>query len=352
MAKETAWEARLLAALAALTGSLNVSGVGPPLQHWQIKPLAEVWRSGYATPLELASLEAGVLTVAGFPAHVALLAPPERNRKAAPGLAGFDRALLRVTGEDGTPRLYDPSEPAAGGPLEARIAGPLLVPRSGFEAPPTSLPSRRDLTIVAEVRADGSLSGSLALVATGAATPQAALVQEPGKLAEELAGAVVPGAKAKTQQITSLARLRATLEVGFEGKLPEKSDLGLARFATPGVPGGVDKDLPPLPAAGRLAPIALPGPGSETVDVTLTLPGGWTVAALPVLTRVSNPLGLVEVSARQGEDGKVHLVRRIELAERTANADQAAQVRDLLVAWLAPAGRELLLRPPAGPAKK
>ena len=76
------------------------------------------------------------------------------------------------------------------------------------------------------------------------------------------------------------------------------------------------------------------------------------MAALPVLTRVSNPLGLVEVSARQGEDGKVHLVRRIELAERKANADQAAQVRDLLVAWLAPAGRELLLRPPAGPAKK
>jgi hypothetical protein len=352
MAKETAWEARLLAAFAAITGSLNVSGITPPLQHWQIKPLAEVWRSGYATPLELAALEAGVLTAVGFSADIALLAPPERDRKAAPGFAGFDRALLRVTGEDGTRRLYDPSEPAAGGPLEARIAGPLLVPRSGFEAPPTSLPSRRDLTIVAEVRADGSLSGSLALVATGAATPQAALVQEPGKLAEELAGAVVPGAKAKTQQITSLARLRATLEVNFDGKLPEKSDLGLVRFATPSVPGGIDKDLPPLPAAGRLAPIALPGPGSETVDVTLTLPGGWTVAALPPPAHASNSLGLVEITSTQGDEGNVHVVRRIELAERTANADQAAQVRDLLVAWLAPAGRELLLRPPPGPAKK
>jgi hypothetical protein len=352
MAKETAWEARLLAALSAITGSLNVSGISPPLQHWQIKPLAEVWRLGYATPFELACLEANVLSATGFSADIALLGPPERNSKTAPGFAGFDRALLRVTGEDGTPRLYDPSEPAAGGPLEARIAGPLLVPRSGLEAPPTSLPSRRDLTIVAEVQADGSVSGSVALVATGAATPQATLVQEPGKLADELARAVVPGAKAKTQQITSLARLRATLEVGFEGKLPEKSDLGLVRFGVPGVPGGVDRDLPPLPVAGRLAPIALPGPVVETVDVTLTLPGGWTAAALPLPARVGNPVGLVEITSTQGADGKVHVVRRLELAERTARADQAAQVRELLVAWLAPSARGLLLRPPTEAPKK
>jgi hypothetical protein len=353
MAKETTWEPRLLAALAAITGSLNVSGITPALQHWQVKPLAEVWRSGYATPLELASLEAKVLRAAGYSADVALLAPPGRNRKAGPGFAGFDRALLRLTGEDGTPRLYDPAEPAAGAPLEARIAGPLLVPRQpGFEAAPTSNPSRRDLTVVAEVRADGGLSGSLALVATGAATPHAALVQEPGKLADELARAVVPGAKAKAQQITSLARLRATLEVGFEGTLPEKSDLGLVRFATPDVPGGVDKDLPPLPAAGRLAPIALPGPVGETVEITLTLPGGWTVVALPGPARVSNPVGLVEITSTQGGDGKVHIVRRIELAERTVTADQAAQVRALLVAWLAPASRDLLLRPPAKAPQK
>jgi hypothetical protein len=353
MAKETAWEPRLLAALAAITGSLNVSAITPALQHWQVKSLAEVWRSGYATPLELASLEAKVLRAAGFSADIALLAPAGRNRKDAPGFAGFDRTLLRLTGEDGTPRLYDPAEPAAGVPLEAWIAGPLLIPqRPGFVTAPTSNPSRRDLTVVAEVRADGSLSGSLALVATGAATPHAALVQEPGKLANELARAVVPDAKAKAQQITSLARLRATLEVGFEGTLPEKSDLGLVRFATPGVPGGVDKDLPPLPAAGRLAPIALPGPVGETTEITLTPPVGWNVAALPEPARVSNPVGLVEITSTQGADGKIHVVRHIELAERTATADQTAQVRALLVAWLAPVGRDLLLRPPAKPPQK
>ncbi len=175
MARETAWEPRLLAALTAISGSLNVSGITPALQHWQIKPLADIWRSGYATPLELATLEAKVLRAAGFSADVALLAPPGRTDKAAPGFAGFDRALLRLTGEDGTPRLYDPAGPAAGVPLEARISGPLLVPRHpGFEAAPTSDPTRRDLTLVAEVAADGGLSGSLALVATGAATPHAA----------------------------------------------------------------------------------------------------------------------------------------------------------------------------------
>jgi hypothetical protein len=346
ISKETAWEARLLAAMAAVTGSLNVSGINASLVHWQIKPLAEVWRAGYATPLELATLEAKVLMANGFSAKVALLAPPERNRKAAPGFAGFDRPLLRVTAEDGSIRLYDPADPAVGGSLEAWIATPLLTPGSpGFVEVPTPGPARRDLTVVADLRPDGTLSGSLALVASGAVTPQAALVRDPGKLADELVRGTVPGGKAKTPQITALARLRAALEVDFDGKLPDKNELGLVGFAAAGVPGGMDKELPPLPAAGRLAPIALPGPGSESVDVTLALPKGWRVAALPVPVRTSNPLGLVEVTATQGADGKVHVVRRIELTGRIARADQAGQVRELLVAWNDPASRELILTP-------
>jgi hypothetical protein len=346
MARETAWEARLLAALAAITGSLNVSGINTSLVHWQIKPLAEVWRAGCATPLELATLEAKVLTAAGFPAQVALVGSSERSLKTAPGFAGFDRPLLRVTAEDGSIRLYDPADPTVGGPLEALMAAPLLIPGSpGFVEAPTPGPARRDLTVVAEVRPDGTLSGSLALVAAGAATPQAALVRDAGKLADDLVRGTVPGGKAKTPQITGLARLRAALEVDFDGKLPEKNELGLVRFAVAGVPGGMEKELPALPSAGRLAPLSLPGPASESVDVTLALPKGWRVAALPVPVRASNPLGLVEVTATQGADGKVHVVRRIELAGRTARADQAAQVRELLVAWSSPASRELILTP-------
>ena len=348
IAKETAWESRLLAALAAITGSLNVSAVNASLVHWQIKPLAEVWRAGYATPLELATLEAKVLTAVGFPAQIALLAPPARSRNGAPGFAGFDRPLLRVTAEDGTIRLYDPADPATGGALEARIAGPLLIPagRGFVEArPPT--PAQRDLTAVAEVKPDGSVSGSLALVTVGAATPQAALVRDPGTLADELVRGTVPGTKAKAPQIAALARLRAALAVDFEGKLPEKNELGLVRFTAAGVPGGMDKGLPPLPVAGRLAPIALPGPGSESTELTLALPKGWRVAALPVTVLTENDLGRVEVTAAQGADGKVHIVRRIELKARTAKAGQAAQVRELLVAWNSPASRELILAPPA-----
>ena len=66
---------------------------------------------------------------------------------------------------------------------------------------------------------------------------------------------------------------------------------------------------------------------------------------MTVLTE--NDLGRVEVTAAQGADGKVHIVRRIELKARTAKAGQAAQVRELLVAWNSPASRELILAPPA-----
>jgi hypothetical protein len=81
------------------------------------------------------------------------------------------------------------------------------------------------------------------------------------------------------------------------------------------------------------------------------LPEGWAIAALPTAAKLGNGVGSVEVSSSH-EGRSTHIIRRITLAEQVVAAPDAAKVRELLVAWLSPAGRELLLRPPAKAAAK
>jgi hypothetical protein len=173
----------------------------------------------------------------------------------------------------------------------------------------------------------GGVKGELALTTTGGATPHAGLVREPQKLAERLASGLLEGAKVTSARTTRLERGAASLAASFEGALPEKNGRGLHALTFAGVPGGVADELPPLPGAGRLSPVALPGPGAEELEVTLTLPTGWTVAAPPGSAKVANALGEVAVSGGPGEGGAVVVRRRISLAGHQAPAADAGKAR-------------------------
>jgi hypothetical protein len=172
-------------------------------------------------------------------------------------------------------------------------------------------------------------------------------VRDPQKLAERLAGGLVEGAKVTSARTTRLERGAASLAASFEGALPEKNARGLVAVTLAGVSGGVTDELPPLPGAGRLSPLALPGVGEEEIEVTLTLPKGWTVAAPPAAVQAANALGEVAVTTAPGDAGTITVRRRIALAARQTPAADAARARELLVAWAAPSSRVLLLRPPA-----
>jgi hypothetical protein len=154
--------------------------------------------------------------------------------------------------------------------------------------------------------------------------------------------------KVTSARTTRLERGAASLSATFEGTLPEKNSRGLHAVTFAGIAGGVTDDLPPLPGSGRLSPIALPGPGSEELEVTLTLPKGWAVAATPVAAKAGNSQGEVSVSSVSAEAGKVVVRRRISIPLRQAPAAGARDVRELLVAWGSPESRVLLLRPAKG----
>lgn len=353
-------ERRLLVAMKSLNESLSVSsGMTPSLTGWRLRPLSEVWRAGWASPLELAALHARVLGALRFDAAPALvLAGPLATADPA-GFALHDRVAVRVrmSGTNDGGRLYDPREPAGEEPLELSLGAAHAILPEGVEgslAVP-AMPWSRRLVVTARVDEKGSVKGEFAIETAGGATPHAPLVQDPQQAANRLAAGLLEGAKAKDARVTRLERQAAGLTASFEGSLPDRDAAGLVTVTLAGVAGGISTKLPPLPAAQRATPLALPGPGDEEVEIRLDLPASWRVAALPVPVTVANGAGRVEVRAATAalEEGvtRVTFVRRLTLGKERLAASDVATARELLVAWGSPASRGVLLRPPALAAK-
>ena len=345
-------EVRIVRVLEAAGERLSTSSIPQALILARVRSLADVWRSGWATQAELAALQAAALRSLGYEASVAWVASPGRDLERVPALAGTERVVLAVGWPAKSFRLYDPGHADQGGPLELALSDRNILgvrPLPRHEG--ASGEAERKLRLQVEVAVDSSLGGTLELEARGAANPHARLLVEPEKLASELASSV-KGFSARDMRVVELQRDHCTLTAALEGKLPAAGALGLVRVELGGVAGGVESRLPALPAAGRQTPVAVPGPLVESLDVTLTLPEGWTVAAAPVAQKVANAAGSVEVVSSL--DGRALRVgRRLELRGAIVATPDVAALRELLVAWRSTAGRELLLRPPAGkePAK-
>ncbi len=346
VAKETDWERRVLAALDAAPKALRASALGPALQHWEPRALGEVWRTGVATALELCIFQASALGALGFEARPVLAGIRGQDPGACPAFTGFERPLVRVKDPAGAWRLYDCREAARGTPLELATDLPLLAPEAGAaETARMPPPWRRTVTIAGEFAADGAFAGSLSFTTANSATLHAALLKDPQALANDCAAASVPGGKARDARVTALARLSGSLTCVLEGKLPAANTLGLVELDVSKIAQGVDASLPIVQPGPRVTPIALPGPGVEESDMTFALPKGWTVAALPVAVAVRNAVGEVAVKVEARSDGRVRIVRRIELAGNEVPAAAAEDVRALVNAWRDPAARSLLMRP-------
>jgi hypothetical protein len=354
--KELTDDGRILAVMEAVAAAVRVTPIPPALQHYRPAPLAEVWRLGVATPLELAALQAAALRPLGFSSADPVLVAPENARPDRwPALSGLDRPLVAIRWQDAGIRLYDPLKPAEGGPIELTVSpsnivspSPLIFDIAQVRA---GMSAGRSLTVVAEVGPDRKVRGKLLFSASGFATPHSVLLRDPSKLAGELAG-LLPGAKVANVRVTALARDMATLEAELTATLPEPDALGLVRLAFSGIPGGVTDKLPPLPAPDRRTPLLMPTPQTESLQIELTLPAGWTLASVPA-TFGSPGRGQVWFSV-SGEGARVRVSRSIDVTRRlVAGApDQLAEARSTLVAWQSPVGRELLLRPPAEGPKK
>jgi hypothetical protein len=350
VAGKASFEERVLTVLETVRDGASVSvDADPELTRFAVAPLSEVWRTSWATPLELAALAAAALDSAGVDAVVGLVGDPGRDGARVAGFVGFDRPVVLFADRDGCLRVVDPLTPLSGGPLEESVRDRSVLtalPRpAGSACGRGPVAWRRSLTAVLSVGTERTITGELELSMSGSATPHAALVHDASTAASQLA-AFVPGGAATEIRTPVLSRRSATVVATVTGALEGPDTSGLVRLDFGEIPRLTGDALPRVPDPGRLAPLLLGGPGEEAVEATVSLAPGWTVAALPTPVAVENAVGSVRVSAEITAGGAVRINRRITLAGRVALASSAADVRALLAAWRSSASQGILLRLP------
>ncbi len=347
-------EAKILAVLDAVSSRLTTTPLSPGQVHWRVRPLTETWRSGFATPLELAVISAQALheSGAGIEACPAMLGVSEVP---IPAFVAYDRPVV-VIRSGATATMYDPVLGGKHAALEPLLRTRRLMVAHGAAACPLPAPQERPaaaansrrLSVVLAVAADGRLTGSGGVEARLDWARPDELRRDLSKAGDALA-ATIPGGTASTARGTALASDASGFVADLDGKLPDRNSIGLVTLSLGAVPGGIDRPLPALAKGKRVAPIQLPD-GEETVELELTLTPGWSAAALPEKTQIDNDAGSVLVFASVDKN-RVTVERRLVL-RTLVPATGAADLRALVVAWQSSAGREILLRPPAtAPAK-
>lgn len=341
-----------------LEGIRTVDGA-PDAFDWAMRPAGQVLQSGVGHSLDKAVLLAALLRGAGLLAHVALSTDDLTldTRVASP--AWLERVLVRVSLPTGVLWL----DPTASQDLRNRftLAGHPVLVLDGTGGPPQALPPLTPESNRARLWSRVSLSpkdGGLAVEGTAQVDLLARYHPVVGfdrskdrisAVAGRVAGAF-GGAHTTTVQTGLLDGDALALGVALEGGTLAPTPSGLVRLPVPRVPGSLDGgSLQPWRTA-RTLPILVPGPASEQVEASWTLPEGWEVAWAPPDVEVDNPVGRFHRTTRV-EKGT--LVMGTELVLKVAQVDPAAwpDLRALLLAREAGNGETVLLRPqPREPA--
>ncbi len=356
-----------------------------------LRPAPEVLRSRYGTPEEAAALLLALARAAGLSVRPALVMSADLWSDHAPqdawvlytavGLVPEEPAppadALRGRGPDGAA----PPAGAAGRPVKpqdwcldarselwdvrfGRLTGqphlmrsrvlPQCVPRPG-SPPPVDGPvdyaplTQRGLRLDLALRADGTLSGAVALQARGpliATEPLRTADAQRARLSEWV-GRVLADMQVESVSVARLTdgTFEATAKVHSSKPLRKLGDLWcLTLTAEAGTPAEV-----PLPLAHdrRCADVWLAGPFAEQLTLTLELPAGWEPLTVPPdLRRAGGDAAPWSVEQSTTRDGpRWTLTRRVLIGTHHLAAEAWGPLRASLNALRSEAGRTLLVRP-------
>jgi len=317
---------------------------------WSPRPAARTWATASGDRLDRAVLAAALLREAGLEARLAFTSvlPGAVDQGAAtPELLDGPTLWVRGEGVEGLLDL-DADHPvvSAAAPVGRALWRP------GLEPQPVHTPtgeSRLHLRLDLSWDSEKTLwTGAGVLQASGVLCPHARMAGLGDETLEYLRGALgkaLAGASVTAANVEVFTPGAVTVGFAFELAGGTRDPLGRLRLVL-GDPPGVDAILEPaelhLSQAGRTAPVLLPTPLEQRVEVHLDL-GGLEPVLIPEEQRLVNPAGQLRVTSRR--DGDRLEVERVVRLERslTDPADWPA-LRELLLEAGHERGRTLLLR--------
>ena len=360
-ANEVVEKSTLPAEQMALIHNFVVDGVHSvhwPLEAFDYAPrtAAEVLNTSVGHPLDKAVLLAAMLQAAGMDASVALVATEPLAADAVAALPQLDQAWVVV--HNGPHQSWLDPMASADAHNGVDMAGKTVLIMDGEDHGLATLPgltadqNRAALRVVVDV-ADGghelTLSGSADLDLGYSYNPLAGYDRS-GDRHKGLAGKVAKvwgGASVSKVFVGAQMGSLTSLHTEFDGGTVEVPAHGLVRLAVPRVPGAICGGKLGTHRGTRTQPLPLPGPATELVDIELTLPKGYELAAGPATVNITNSVGSVRREFKL--DGQKLTISTTLLIKVDAVAPAAyPELRALLDALMTESAHTVLLQRTTG----
>jgi hypothetical protein len=329
----------------------------------EARSVEEVWKSGYGNGFELTWLFLALARAAGCEAY-GVLASDRRNYFFNPRLMDTSRldsnvVLVKLDGKD---VYFDPGGAFTPfGMLEWSETGVkgLKLDKDGGSWVDTTLPASSDSRI--ERRANlnlsdtGDLEGKLTVTFTGleglrrrVEERHADETERKRFLEEEVKGFIPVASEVELVNKPEWAGSAPALVAEFKLKVPGwASSAGRRALVPVGLFGASEKHL--FDHDTRVHPIYLEFPNQKLDDVSVALPSGWKVSALP--PEQSRPGRVVQYTLKVERDGdKLHWTRMLDVNFLILDTDYYSSLRDFFQQVKTSDEGQIVLQPAAAKA--
>lgn len=325
-----------------VVGEIRLMAVPMRFMAYGVRPAAEVWTSGSGTALEKAVLMTTLMQSAGLDAKPFAVIRSGLLSDKAVTLGEIEDFGVRVAlKEEGV--LWLSATTLSSNSLAYILPGRSFI-TFGRDMKPEV---KRQEDPVFHTRMIGTmmlssdpiLTGELTLALRGTAYPWFSLIRDKNRARNSITGSIA-GSISETKE-SSLTRDALYQVYTLKTDHPFRADSNFYWFTLPSVSTGIDgwgiKSL----SAKRDNPIELPATGNETLQLSITLPAGFSLYVGERKVSVNNKAGSFTLEAKQ-EDGKVVVKRNLKIDNRTFGRDLYPDAKELLDAWNNPRNRELI----------
>jgi hypothetical protein len=325
----------------------EVRTVDIPLRYtgYKLRTPDRIWQSACATPMEKALLLSEMIALAEIDAAPIATATEGLYSREMSSPELFDGFLVKVNTEQ-SGRIYLPVTSKPSQNLAYNLSGKTLIPlvpgaRRMDTFPGEAASHQLELNGDLKITADKVLSGEIEMRLEGIVNPYLRLYRDSLHLKTLLAGNSYSLGQVKGR-ITELTEAKTEAKVSLTAGKIQDDYSGYMYLDLPGFRNGFNAwNLTEISTADN-KPVKLNHKLRESCSYNIEIPAGWQLVNPGGDIIINNDLGRLEININQ--TGNTLIVRRSwVLVQDIINADSLKDFREMVVAWMNPQYRYIMI---------
>ena len=318
-----------------------------PLQYsaYKLRNTAAIWQSNGGTEAEKAVLLTAMLRSQNIQAEPVAVVAERFYTKKIVSLAIIERFLVKVSIQGMEPIFLSPTQPDQQD-LRYSLAGKRIISLVPGKIQPSEVISepKNILTLTGNLQLNDniSLKGNLSLELGGRLNPWLKLQKDSTYASTMLSNAFGNG------NITDIVKGKTDIDLSsfsfqaISGSFT--SEAGSHVFLKlPAVPFGSDSWHMTELVSNRIEPLEIPFPLTESYDLLIIIPEGFSLVSLPVSVNINNEFGSINVSISM-ERNQLHIVRNINIIQNMVPVEKYDAFKALINTWNSKKYREVVLK--------